>query len=94
MNRLRHFDKGYARWRAYSCNCGQTRLFGWLRRHGYLFRRERRPIQKWVERGLFDTTVRLVATADGPRESLTTKVTPRGQRYFIEGFLGGRFQLP
>ena len=73
---------------------GQTRLFGWLRRHGYLFRRERRPIQKWVERGLFDTTVCLVATADGPRESLTTKVTPRGQRYFIEGFLGGRFQLP
>ena len=73
---------------------GQARLFGWLRRHGYLFRRERRPIQKWVERGLFDTTVGLVATADGVRESLTTKVTPRGQRYFIEGFLGGRFQLP
>ena len=72
---------------------GQARLFGWLRRHGYLFRRERRPIQKWVERGLFDTTVGLVATADGVRESLTTKVTPRGQRYFIEGFLGGRLQL-
>lgn len=73
---------------------GQTRLFGWLRRHGYLFRRERRPIQKWVERGLFDTTVGLVTTAEGVRESLTTKVTGRGQRYFIEGFLGGRFQLP
>ena len=73
---------------------GQARLFGWLRRHGYLFRRERRPIQKWVERGLFDTTVGLVAPADGVREGLTTKVTPRGQRYFIEGFLGGRFRLP
>lgn len=70
---------------------GQGRLFYWLRLHGYLFQRETRPIQKWVEEGIFDTNVSLVQTHHGLKERITTKVTGKGQRYFIDGFLSGRF---
>ena len=71
---------------------GQARLFYWLRLHGYLFQRETRPIQKWVEQGLFDTNVTLVETHHGTKERITTKVTGKGQRYFIDGFVSGRFK--
>lgn len=71
---------------------GQGRLFYWLRLHGYLFQRETRPIQKWVEEGLFDTNVTLVQTNHGTKERITTKVTGKGQQYFIEGFVSGRFK--
>lgn len=71
---------------------GQARLFYWMRLHGYLFQRETRPIQKWVELGLFDTNVTLVNTHHGTKERITTKVTGKGQRYFIEGFVSGRFK--
>lgn len=71
---------------------GQARLFYWMRLHGYLFQRETRPIQKWVEEGLFDTNVTLVQTNHGTKERITTKVTGKGQQYFIEGFVSGRFK--
>lgn len=71
---------------------GQARLFYWLRLHGYLFQRETRPIQKWVEQGLFDTNVSLVETHHGTKERITTKVTGKGQRYFIDGFVSGKFK--
>ena len=70
---------------------GQTRLFSWLRAHGYLFQHETRPIQKWVEQGRFELHVTLVATHHGTKERCTTKVTGKGQRYFVEGFLAGKF---
>ena len=41
-------------------NIGQNRLFYWLRLNGYLFKRETRPIQKWVEQGLFETNISLI----------------------------------
>ncbi len=72
---------------------GQTRLFSWLRKHGYLFQRETRPIQIWVERGIFDTNVSLVQTHHGKRERITTKVTGKGQQYFVSGFLSGKFVM-
>lgn len=71
---------------------GQGRLFYWLRLHGYIFQRETRPIQKWVEEGLFDTNVTLVQTHHGAKERITTKVTGKGQQYFIDGFVSGRFK--
>ena len=71
---------------------GQSRLFYWLRLHGYLFQNETRPIQKWVEKGLFDTNVTLINTNHGQKERITTKVTGKGQQYFIEGFTSGRFK--
>ena len=72
---------------------GQKRLFAWLRRKGYLFQRETRPIQRWVEQGLFDTSVTLVQTHHGTQERCTTKVTGKGQEYFVSGFLCGRFSI-
>ena len=66
---------------------GRTRLFDWLRRNGYLFKNSTEPIQKWVEKGIFETKVSLIHTHHGEHEVLTTKVTGKGQRYFIDVFL-------
>ena len=69
---------------------GRTRLFDWLRRNGYLFKNSTEPIQKWVEKGIFETKVSIIHTHHGEHEVLTTKVTGKGQRYFIDVFLSGR----
>lgn len=66
---------------------GRTRLFDWLRRNGYIFKNSTEPIQKWVEKGLFETKVSIIHTHHGEHEVLTTKVTGKGQRYFIDVFL-------
>lgn len=66
---------------------GRTRFFRWLRENGYLFRKSTEPIQKWVERGIFDTHVTIINTNHGQLESITTKVTGKGQQYFIDLFL-------
>ena len=73
---------------------GQTRLFYWLRLNGYLFKNkdERRPIQKWVEMGIFDTTVSIIEACGRKIMNVTTKVTGKGQKYFLEGFISGRFK--
>jgi len=71
---------------------GQGRLFYWMRLNGYLFKKETRPMQKWVEAGLFDTNVTIIETNHGTKERITTKVTGKGQRYFIEGFVSGKFK--
>ena len=65
----------------------------WLRLNGYLFQRETRPIQKWVEQGLFETSVSLIETHHGTMERCTTKVTGKGQQYFVNGFITGRFKV-
>ena len=72
---------------------GQTRLFAWLREHGYLFKRNTSPIQEWVEKGIFSTHVTLIATNHGTIERITTYVTGKGQQYFVDGFLSGRFSF-
>ena len=69
---------------------GRTRFFHWLRENGYLFKHSTEPIQKWVERGIFDTHVTIINTHHGQRESITTKVTGKGQQYFINLFIHNR----
>ena len=66
---------------------GRTRFFRWLREKGYIFKRSTEPIQKWVEQGIFDTHVTIVNTNHGQREAVTTKVTGKGQKYFIDLFI-------
>lgn len=66
---------------------GQNRLFEWMRLNGYLFQHENRPMQRYVEMGLFETSVTLVSTHHGTLECLTTKVTGKGQQYFIQKFM-------
>lgn len=68
---------------------GRTRLFRWLRENGYIFKRSTEPIQKWVEQGIFTTSVTVIKTHHGTKERVTTKVTGKGQEYFLR-MLGGR----
>lgn len=63
---------------------GRTRFFSWLRENGYIFKNSTAPMQKWVERGIFDTQVTVINTHHGQQERITTKVTGKGQRYFID----------
>lgn len=66
---------------------GMTRLFRWLRDNKYLMR-DNRPTQRSMEKGLFRVIERPILDARGfTRLTLTTKVTGKGQQYFINLFL-------
>jgi anti-repressor protein len=66
---------------------GMNRLFRWLRDNKYLMR-DNRPTQRSMERGLFRVIERSIVDASGnTRLCLTTKVTGKGQQYFINLFL-------
>ena len=66
---------------------GQNRLFKWLRANGFLMR-DNMPTQYAMERGLFVVTERTINNPDGSvRITRTTKVTGKGQTYFINRFL-------
>lgn len=72
---------------------GQNRLFEKLRRDGYLIKRKgsdyNAPTQKAMELGLFRVKETAITHSDGHVTiSKTTKVTGKGQQYFINLFLG------
>lgn len=71
---------------------GQNRMFQWMRDNGYLMsygNSRNLPKQKYVERGLFEIKESTVNNPDGSvRLTRTTKVTGKGQIYFINKFLG------
>lgn len=73
-------------------NIGQKRLFEWLRNHGYLIKggnSKNMPTQKAMELKLFEVKERTINNPDGSvRITKTTKVTGKGQQYFINKFLG------
>lgn len=70
---------------------GQTRLFKWMRSHGYLIKEgssKNMPMQRYVQQGLFEIKESSVQNPDGSvRITKTTKVTGKGQQYFINKFL-------
>lgn len=70
---------------------GQNRLFEYLRENGYLIKKGERynqPTQKSMDLGLFEVKERTISNPDGStRITLTTKVTGKGQVYFINKFL-------
>ena len=71
---------------------GQKRMFAWLRENGYLIKRNgsdwNMPTQKSMEMGLFEVKESTVNNPDGSvRINRTTKVTGKGQQYFINKFL-------
>lgn len=69
---------------------GQNRMFKWLREHGYLMSGSNMPMQRYVEQGLFEIKESNIINPDGSvRITRTTKVTGKGQQYFINKFLGG-----
>lgn len=74
------------------CDIGEKRLFKWLREHGYLISRKgtdyNAPTQRSVDMGLFRVKETAITHADGHTTiSKTTKVTGKGQSYFINKFL-------
>ena len=72
---------------------GQNRLFDWLRNNGYLIKSgssRNRPMQRYVEQGLFEVKETEINMPNGNvRTALTTKVSGKGQQYFVNKFLKG-----
>ena len=71
---------------------GQKRLFEWMRENGYLIKQRgsswNMPTQKAMDAGLFKVKESVVTHADGHTTvHRTTKVTGRGQTYFVNKFL-------
>lgn len=69
---------------------GQNRLFARLRNDGYLCKAGtsyNMPTQRAMEMGLFEIKETTVAVPNGSKVTKTTKVTGKGQQYFINRFL-------
>lgn len=77
---------------------GQKRLFQWMRENGYLIKRKgadwNSPTQRAMETGLFEIKETAVSHSDGHVTiNKTTKVTGKGQQYFINKFLKEKEKL-
>ena len=75
---------------------GQNKLFQWLRSNGYLISRRgdswNQPTQKSMDLGLFELKKTNINHADGhTTTNTTTKVTGKGQQYFINKFLNQEY---
>lgn len=72
---------------------GQKRLFEWMRQNNFLIKSgssRNMPMQRYVEQGLFEIKESNVQNPDGSvRITKTTKVTGKGQIYFVNQFLKG-----
>lgn len=70
---------------------GQKRLFDWMRDNGYLCKfgsSKNMPQQRYIEQGLFEIKESNVQNPDGSvRITKTTKVTGKGQVYFVNKFI-------
>lgn len=70
---------------------GQKRLFEWMRQNNFLIKSgssRNMPMQRYVEQGLFEIKESNVQNPDGSvRITKTTKVTGKGQIYFVNQFL-------
>lgn len=72
---------------------GQNRLFAWMRDNGYLIKRRgtdyNMPTQYSMERGLLEIKESTAIRSEGSiAVNKTTKVTGKGQTYFVNLFLG------
>lgn len=77
---------------------GQNRLFDWMRCHGYLINRysasRNMPTQRAMDMGLFRVKETSIQHSDGHVTiNKTTKVTGKGQQYFINKFLGDTLEI-
>ena len=71
---------------------GQKRLFEWMRENGYLIKRKgadwNMPTQKAMDMDLFEIKETVINNPNGSTKiSKTTKVTGKGQQYFINKLL-------
>ena len=71
---------------------GQNRLFTWMRNKGYLTK-SNEPTQRSMDMKLFEVVERTVNSPDGSvKITRTTKVTGKGQTYFVNKFLSRKNQ--
>ncbi|CEF19167.1 Phage antirepressor protein [Staphylococcus xylosus] len=73
-------------------NIGQNRLFEWLRENGYLIKQKGEnynlPTQRSADLEIMDIKKRTINNPDGSSQiTRTTKITGKGQQYFINKFL-------
>lgn len=71
---------------------GQNRLFTYFRANGYLINspyspRHNTPTQKAMDLKLFTVQERAVLNSGGARITYTSRLTPKGQQYFLNKFL-------
>lgn len=73
---------------------GENRLYAWLRNNGYLCKfgeSYNQPTQKAMEMGLFEIKKTSITKPSGDiLVTITTKVTGKGQIYFVNKFLNNR----
>lgn len=63
---------------------GEKKLYRWLREKGYICKNSTEPTQMAMNLGLFEIVVRTIERGDAPpKATRTTKVTGKGQVYFI-----------
>lgn len=69
---------------------GEKRLFQWLRENNYLCshgERYNQPTQRAIELGLFEIRKTTINVGESTKVRTTTKVTGKGQIYFVNKFL-------
>lgn len=68
---------------------GQNRLYERLRAEGYIMKNSTIPTQRAMEMGLFRVIERSIMQPNGTtRITQTTKVTGKGQQYFVNRYIG------
>lgn len=73
---------------------GQNRLFRWMRHNGFLGQSGMNfniPLQRYVQQGLFELKTTVHTEGTDLVRAVTPMVTTKGQAYFMNGFLSGRF---
>ncbi|WP_020615790.1 Rha family transcriptional regulator [Paenibacillus daejeonensis] len=78
-------------------NTGEKRLFDWLRQNGYLIKggsEYNMPTQRSMDLGIMEVKIGLRSSAsEGTKQTRTTKITGKGQIYFINKFLSQSAKL-
>ena len=62
---------------------GQNRLYEYLRENGYIIKTSTEPTQRAMNLGLFEVEESTYYVRNLPKIAFTTRVTPKGQIYFI-----------
>lgn len=66
---------------------GRQRLFNWLRRNKYMFKNSRKPMQRWIEKGVFTVHIYTCHDVYGHQRSYpTTMVTGLGVQHLLDKF--------
>jgi anti-repressor protein len=65
---------------------GRNRLYFWFRENGYFIKNgidKNLPKQQYIDRGYFKVIEKIIQTENGEKLQATTRITGKGQSYFI-----------